>query len=51
MELFYLCAARLFQIHCGIHIHDLEGGQCRELYHLCGLAAAPFYRVDFSGAA
>lgn len=50
LELFYLCAARLFQIHCGIHIDDLGGGQCRELYHLCGLVtAAPFYQVDFSG--
>jgi hypothetical protein len=25
-ELFYLCAARLFQIHCGIHIDDLGEG-------------------------
>ena len=50
LELFYLCAARLFQIYCGINIQDLRSGQCRELYHLCGLvAAAPFYRVDFSG--
>lgn len=33
-----------------IHIDDLREGQCRELYHLCGLVtAAPFYQVDFSG--
>lgn len=50
LELFYMCTARLFQIHCGIHIDDLGGGQCRELYHLCGLVTvAPFYQVDFSG--
>lgn len=50
LELFYLCASRLFRIHCRINIDDLGGEQCRELYHLCGLvAAAPFYRVDFSG--
>ena len=50
LEPFYMCADRLFHIHCGINIHDLRSGQCRELYRLCGLvAAAPFYRVDFSG--
>ena len=50
LELFYMCTARLFQIYCVIHIDDLRGRQCRELYHLCGLVtAAPFYQVDFSG--
>ena len=50
LELFYMCAARLFQIYCVIHIDDLWGEQCQELYHLCGLVtAAPFYQVDFSG--
>ena len=34
LELFYLCPARLFQIYCVIHIDDLRGRQCRELYHL-----------------
>lgn len=50
LEQFYMCTRRLFQIYCEIDIHDLESQQCRELYRLCGLvAAAPFYRVDFSG--
>ena len=50
LELFYMCTARLFQIYCVIHIDDLRGRQCRELYHLCGLVtAAPFYQGDFSG--
>lgn len=50
LEMFYLCSVRLFRVYGHRWVSRRTPERFREVYRLCGLvAAAPLYRVDFSG--